>query len=111
MYTFFFCCVYTCSDASAPLSRGDFLRWVEKGLKIDISGDVSVESAGKALGVWPDEEQKQQQEKQHEQTSLDPGEIGGTPNKAEDVTAEETTGVEGGGEVEGDTKAAEREGL
>lgn len=44
------------------MSRSDFLKWVEKGLKIDLSAaDVSLEDLGKALGVWSAEEHERLQ--------------------------------------------------
>lgn len=46
-------------DASTPLSKADFLSWVEKRLKIDLSADVPVEDVGKALGVLSNEEQQE----------------------------------------------------
>lgn len=35
--------------------------WVEKGLKIDLAADVSIEDVGKALGVHAEHEQEQQE--------------------------------------------------
>lgn len=46
-------------DASAPLSKAEFLSWVEKVLKIDLSGDVSVEDVGKALGMISEQKKHQ----------------------------------------------------
>lgn len=42
---------HTRRDTSAPLTKAQFLAWIEKGLKIDLSADVSIEDAGTALGV------------------------------------------------------------
>eukprot|EP00752_Nemacystus_decipiens_P005147 g4670.t1 len=54
--------VVAASDTSVPMSRSDFLKWVEKGLKIDLSAaDVSLEDLGKALGVWSAEEHERLQ--------------------------------------------------
>lgn len=53
-----FCTNLTNSDASTALFKEDFLNWVNKGLKIDLSADVSIEDLGKALGVWLDEERQ-----------------------------------------------------
>lgn len=47
-------------DASAPLAKSDFLMWVEKGLKIDLAADLSIEDVGKALGVYAEHEKEQQ---------------------------------------------------
>lgn len=57
------------SDASVSLSRPDFLKWVEKGLKIDLAADVTLEDLGKALGVWSsdDHERLQQLQREREQ--------------------------------------------
>ncbi|CAM9256968.1 unnamed protein product [Scytosiphon promiscuus] len=55
------------SDATVPLSKSDFLAWVEKGLKIDLSApDVSLEDLGKALGVWSSEEHERLQQLQRD---------------------------------------------
>lgn len=51
--------LYACRDAGCPLSRSDFLKWVEQRLSIDLSGDVTLEDAAKALGVWSEEAQEQ----------------------------------------------------
>lgn len=50
-------------DASAPLLKSEFLAWVENGLKIDLSGDVSIEEVGKALGAFEEQEDQQQQQR------------------------------------------------
>lgn len=42
------------------------MKWVEKGLNIDLSAAVTVEDVGRALGLWSDEKQ-QQQEQQHQE--------------------------------------------
>ncbi|CAM9494157.1 unnamed protein product, partial [Ectocarpus fasciculatus] len=54
------------SDASVSLSRPDFLKWVEKGLKIDLAADVTLEDLGKALGVWSNEDHERLQQLQRE---------------------------------------------
>ena len=52
----------TRSDTGLSLARPDFLKWVEKGLKIDLSAaDVSLEDLGKALRVWSAEEHERLQ--------------------------------------------------
>lgn len=49
------------------MSKSDFLKWVEKGLKIDLSAaDVTLEDLGKALGVWSAEENDRLQQLQRE---------------------------------------------
>ncbi|CAM9538255.1 unnamed protein product [Ascophyllum nodosum] len=48
-------------DAGSLLSRSDFLDWVEKRLKINLSGKVTIEDAAKALGVWSDQDQEDEQ--------------------------------------------------
>lgn len=59
--------LHTRSDTSVSLSRSDFLKWVEKGIKIDLSAaDVSLEDLGKALGVWSAEEHERLQALQRE---------------------------------------------
>lgn len=56
------------SDASVPLSRSDFLKWVEKGLKIDLSAaDVSLDDLGKALGVWSAATAAEEQERRRQE--------------------------------------------
>lgn len=42
-------------DASIPLTKAEFLAWVENGLKIVLSGDVTLEDTAKALGVLSQE--------------------------------------------------------
>lgn len=60
-------CEPTSSDASVSLSKSEFLNWVEKGLKIDLSAaDVTLEDLGKALGVWSGEEHERLQQLQWE---------------------------------------------
>lgn len=78
------------SDVSVPLSKADFFKWVNKGLKIDLSADLTVEDVGKALGLWTDEEQ---QRKQLGADVFDPE--GHQEAKSIDAAAE-TTGVTGG---------------
>lgn len=66
----FFYCVAS-SDACAPLSKASFIKWLEKGLNIDLSAAVTVEDLGRALGLWSEEEQQQQLEQEQPGQELD----------------------------------------
>lgn len=88
----------TRSDASAPLSKVHFLKWVEKGLKIDLSTDVTVEDTAKALGVWVED-----------QPGLDPaGEGEGGQGSEEESTGNEDNAGQAVEKEDGKEEAGER---
>lgn len=84
------------SDASVPLSRSGFLKWVEKGLKIDLSAaDVSVEDLGKALGVWSAaaaEEEQERRRREEERKRQQESDIKDSRAHEEDIYTREEEG-------------------
>lgn len=71
------------------LSRADFLKWVEKGLKIELcAADLSLEDLGKALGVWSAEEHERLQDLRREREQREreqESDINDSRGKEEDI--------------------------
>ena len=65
---------------------------MEKGLNIDLSAAVTVEDLGRALGLWSEEEQQQQEQAGQELDGVEPAEKEDTmdsPQNAGEYFAEE----------------------